>query len=29
MQATHYTPKNAGLFWPDIGSNVDRPKRWV
>jgi len=25
----NYTLKNAGLFQPKFGSNMDKPKRWV
>jgi len=24
-----HTPKNAGLFQPKFGSNMDKPKDWV
>jgi len=25
----YYTQKIAGLFKPNFGSNMDKPKRWV
>jgi len=29
FDALHYTLKNAGLFQPKFGSNMDKPSRWV
>jgi len=28
-QRFKYTLKNAGLFYPNFGSNVDKPSYWV